>query len=358
MFSMPSIGEVVGRIRRLEESRGKAAEFLENLDIQSLDSEKVVENGFLRYVKPGSLDEVVAAGVDGGLLKKQFSGVDVVITRAVASFFKFGENGLEESFTVPKTLSMPDVQYIESPLDRRSFNVSSSLLRLQKEVGVASNSLGKNPDMLLLDGSIAPQYTERPEKGTESRKIYDDVMGRYAELYSKADSNEVLLAGVVEDSRSKRFCEVLAENKEVPERFVEVLETTRDTNMLEYLMDKGERTPVMVFSDGSGNSSLDDIGDISENLYSFYLKTASDATPVRIDFFAGENPEKTADKISELVLPMCGYSSTYGIPSVVVDADQRAKLSQEEMDMFESRLMSRLGPLPGIKSLRRNSRPF
>mgnify|MGYP003865181531 CR=1 FL=1 len=353
---MPRIGEVVESIRSLEESRSRAAEHIQD---KGIILEEGPERGFLKEVGGEPPLDFVAAGVDGGLLKKEFSGVDVVLTRAVASVFSFEDGKLSDSHALPERMNFPDVQYIRSPLDRRSFNVSSSLLRLQKELQVAIQAVEEGPDLLLMDGSVLPQYTERPEKGSESRKIYIGMIDLYTQLFRKALEKDVLLAGVVEDSRSTKFCEKIAEMEGVNEEFSRILRNTRDTNMLEYIMEKGERTVIMEYtSDNSGKQALKDIGELSERVYSFYIKTAEDSTPVRIDFLEDGGAVRTSEDLSNYLMPLCGYSNTYGIPSVVVDADQRAKLSEDDMEMFESRLLSALGPLPGIKSLRRNSRPF
>ena len=357
---MPRIGEVVDRIHELEKNRESTAEFLKDEDIKSIDSDVLMENCFLKETDQRVLPENFSVcGVDGGIIKKQYSGVDVVLSRAAASLFYFSGGKLDKSMTLPRNLVSPDVQYIESPLDVRSFNLSSSFIRLHKEVSIAIKALEEEPDMLLLDGSIVPQYAERPEKGSEARKFYDELIDKYETLFEKVISGNVLLGGVIEDSRSKRYCEELAKQDFIPEDMINVLENTRDTNMLEYLMEKGQRTGVMRYAkEYEKHVVLNDIGEKGKRVKNFYLKTAKDASPIRIDFLGLDDPIETAEKLSEKLVPLCSYSSTYGIPSVIVEADQRAKLSEQDLKRFESRLSSVIGPMPGLKSLRRNTRPF
>ncbi len=355
---MPKIEEVVDRIRELETLRRDTAEFLNDEEIDSLVSGVMAEKEFIKDVGSIELDSFRVSGVDGGLIKKEYAGIDVVLSRAVAALFEFEDGKLENTENIPENLMLPDVQYIESPLDRRSFNLSSSFIRLHKEISIAIEALERDPDMVLLDGSIIPQYSERPDKGTEARKLYDDLIEKYEELFEKVLDKGILLAGVIEDSRSKRFCEEIADQDFISGEKERVLRNTRDTNMLEYLMDRGERTGVMKYAkEYEKHVVLNDIGDKAKRVRNFYLKTVSDASPVRIDFLETDSTEVTADTISERLLPLCSYSSTYGIPSVLVEADRRAKLSGDDLERFESRL-SVLGPLPGIKSLRRNNRPF
>lgn len=358
---MARIGEVVERIHELEKARKSAAERIKESENRFVNSEVFLEDRLVTKVaeKAVDLDGLSVAGVDGGLVKKEYAGVDIVVSRAVASFFEYSGGSLSDSYTLPKIVGSPEVDFIESPLDIRSFNLSSSYIRLKKEVGRAIRALEENPDIVLMDGSIIPQYAERPEKGTEARKLYDSMVEKFRELLKKSEEKEVLLAGVIEDSRSKRLSEAIGGQAVDGSTFGNVLKNTRDTNLLEYLMDKGFRTSVMSFAkDYEKHMVLNDIGEKGKEVYSFYLKTAEEATPVRIDFFNILGVSETADKVSEILIPLCCYSSTYGIPSVLVDADSRAKLSSKDIEMLESKISSVIGPLPGLKGLRRNNRPF
>ncbi len=356
---MPGVEEVVERIKQLEHGRRETGEKLQEFESNDLESDVVVEDGFLKEVAPVELDGTTVAGVDGGLVKKSFQGVDVVLTRAVAAVFSYSDGKLDGTAYEPERSPRPDVKHIESPLDRQEFNVSTSLLRLEKEIKIARSALDQEPDVVLLDGSIVPQYTDRPAEGSKSRKIYDRLMEKYAALFEEALDRGIFLAGVIEDSRSTSLCEVLAEQGFVSGEQSEILANVQDTNMLDYTMEERQRTAVMKYTkEYEKHPTLQDIGETGKKVYNFYLKTATDATPVRIDFLSHDNPRETAERIAATVLPLCSYSSTYGIPSVIVEADQRAKLSEADLQHLESRMKSVVGPLSGIQELRRNSRPF
>jgi hypothetical protein len=285
--------------------------------------------------------------------------VDVVIARAVAALFGYEDNQLESTAYIPDRSPRPEIIHIESPLDRRAFNISASLLRLKKEIEAAVEVVQEQPDLVLLDGSIVPQYTDRPAEGTEAREIYEEVVELYEEMFEEAVERQVLLAGVIEDSRGTAFGQVLAEQEFLSADAKEVLGKTQDTNILQYMLEKGERTAVMRYTEEyEKHPTLQDIGELSDRVHNFYLKTARNDRPVRVDFLSLKEPVEAANEVASRIMPLCTFSSSYGIPSVIVEADQRAKLSQHDLEMFESRLKSRVGPLPGIENLRRDSRPF
>jgi hypothetical protein len=356
---MPGIEDVVERIRDLEQRREQVGEELAELDLEAIGSSQVREDGFIHDVEPADVDGSTVAGVDGGVIQKEFHGIDVVLTRAVGAIFSYDGSGLETSSYVPERSPRPEVTWIESPLDRQEFNLSTSLLRLQKEIEAARQALEQDPDMLLLDGSIVPQYTDRPASDDYSRTFYDDLIESYRSLFEEAIERDILLAGVIEDSRGTRLCESLAGEPIFAEDAREVLEASQDTNMLSYALGAGERTPVMAYTEEyEKHPTLQDLGEVGEDVYNIYLRTARDDRPVRVDFLARGDPVETAEEVAARIMPLCSFSSTYGIPSVLIEADQRAKLSQQDLELFESRLRSVVGPMPGIEDLRRDSRPF
>ncbi|MDY6778213.1 MAG: DNA double-strand break repair nuclease NurA [Candidatus Nanohaloarchaea archaeon] len=330
---MPDIDDVVASIRQLEEKRRDVADELSGLGDQALEAPPLVEQQLVHTVDAAQLDGRTIAGVDGGLVKRGFHGVDVVLSRAVAALFTYRGETVTSSNYIPERTPRPDIIHLDSPLDRHEFDVSSSLLRLQKEVQAAIDAVEQEPDAVLLDGSIVPQYMDRPAEGTKPREFYDELIQSYRELFQTALDYGVTLAGVIEDSRGTGLCDVLASQTFMAEE-------------MEYT-EEYEKHP-----------TLRDIGDVSDRVHNFYLRTAENDRPVRVDFLAGEDTVASADRAASLILPLCSYSSTYGIPSVIVEADRCAKFSEKDVEMFESRLRSVMDAFPGLGDLRRDSRPF
>ncbi|MDY6789281.1 MAG: DNA double-strand break repair nuclease NurA [Candidatus Nanohaloarchaea archaeon] len=356
---MPSVEDVVKSIKKLENRRKEVGADLKELREENLESEVVVEPDFVVETRPADLDHDSIAGVDGGLIKKEFHGVDVVLTRAVSALFNYRDGRLDSSEYLPGKSPEPEVTHLESPLDRRQFNLSTSLLRLKKEVKTALEAVKNDVDLVLMDGSIVPQYTDRPTKGSEAREMYDQLIEMYQRLFQEALDRNVLLAGVIEDSRGTSMSELLAEQGFIDRESADILNRSQDTNILHYVLEKGERTCVMKYTkEYENHHTLNDIGEDSKKIHNFYLRTVENGSPIRIDFLNNGEISDTADRIASMIMPICSYSSMYGIPSVIVEADQRAKLSEQDIERFSSRLKSVVGPLAGVQELRRETRPF
>ncbi|MBN2043352.1 MAG: DNA double-strand break repair nuclease NurA, partial [Candidatus Aenigmarchaeota archaeon] len=231
------------------------------------------------------------------------------------------------------------------------------------EIRTAKETVEKyKPDIILMDGSIIPHYQDRPAKGSKIFDSYKEIISLYKEFYETCGKNGTILAGVVEDSRGIRFCNIIRRDmlskitdSSVPE-LVKTLERTRDTGLLYWILSEGERTDVFRYSDTpEEHSVLRDFGEYAEHVNSFYLKTARFDRPIRIDFLG--TPD-IVEKISSVVLSISGHHSGYGIPSILIEADQVAKLSEEDIENLYSRIISLTGSVPGIMRMRRDMRPF
>ncbi|MCJ7450548.1 MAG: DNA double-strand break repair nuclease NurA [Candidatus Nanohaloarchaeota archaeon QJJ-9] len=356
---MASIEKVVQEIKELEDKRAKIGKELSKRKEKELDDDTVQEEFFFKDIELESLTDDKIGGVDGGFARKEMHGIEVVIARAVASVFEYMDGKLKGSDYIPSKKPQPEIIHIDSPLNRQEFRTSTSLIRLKKEIKTARKAVTGDLDLLLLDGSIVPQYTDRPSKNSPLRKRYDELVEEYKKLFEECLEKEILLAGVIEDSRGTTLSEILAKQDFVDSGAKNVLESTRDTNILDYVLEKGQRTAVTEYTrEYENHPVLQDIGELGKKVYNFYLKTAKDDRPVRIDFLDSGGVKTTADRIASKILPLCSYSSTYGIPSVIVEADKCAKLDEDDIERFLSRLTSVVGPVSGTNDLRRDSRPF
>ena len=92
------------------------------------------------------------------------------------------------------------------------------------------------------------------------------------------------------------------------------------------------------------------------------MKTVPFDRPIRIDFVSEsdiqEKITKTANDVAAKVLAMARHNDTYGFPSILIEADARARLSERDLDLVYSRLKDKVGDLPGLFKLRRELRPF
>ncbi len=354
---MKNLEKIIETIKAVESKKREIGAYLRNTNYFVTSDKFVLENSIFLKSEIDPLINKTICGVDGGLVKQELHGIDLILTRAVASFFLFHGGKLESAEYLPSKTPLLEIDTYYS-LDRYEFEIISSLLRAKKEVSVAINAIDKNPDIILMDGSIVPHPMDKPPKDSKAVEHYEELIFLYKKLYEKAIENNVLLAGVVEDSRSKNFCNILEERIFLNGKYHEIISRSADTNLLQYILKTGERSFVFKYcKNANEHPTLKNI-ELGNQIYSFYLKTVKEDNPVRIDFLSGKDPVKTAEKISSIIYPISAINSTYGIPSVLIEADQRAKLSSQDLDLIKRTIINKVGPFSGIQELRRNRRPF
>ena len=137
-----------------------------------------------------------------------------------------------------------------------------------------------------------------------------------------------------------------------------ILSKTKDSNLLTYTLNQGERSLVFPYSSNSQQHPiLREFEDEKNQVFVFYLKTAEFDRPIRIDFLADKGIVDIANRISAVLLALAGHSS-YGMPSILIEADQRAKLSEQDLEMFYYDILNRAGNIASLFEQRRNQRPF
>lgn len=354
--SMKELDDLIEDIREQEEQKvGAAQSVRERCADTVFDDDGAVESTLVHDVTPASLESLSVAGVDGGLTKEELHGIDLIFVRAVAPRFSYQDGSLEDCEYHPSKNPSPRMEYTTQVVERNEFRRLSSLHRLKEEiqraVEVAEND---TIDLLLLDGSILPQYPDKPSKDSAFVDLYDEVMDLYVELYETTVENDIHLAGVVEDTRSASLCGMLQDNG----LSHPVLDSCRDSHFLNYLLDPGERTLLMHYSHNEHHPILSDLSGHGDHIYSFYLKSVDQDRPVRIDLYAPGTPSDTVETVASTIYAMSDAHHTYGLPSVLIEADKRAKLDGPATDSRVQRLQSRLNHLSGVEELRRNRRPF
>ncbi|MEM5766163.1 MAG: DNA double-strand break repair nuclease NurA [Candidatus Aenigmatarchaeota archaeon] len=343
----------IKQIREMENHRIKLADVLRKLGH---------EREIIFKVKANDLRKIKIAGIDGGMAKESFHGVDLILLKAIGVVFDFENGKLKESSYYPEPMPPPIPNVVFDPFSELEFELNSNMQRQMIEVETAKEVIEKfKPNLLLLDGSIVPHYVQKPESSSLLFQIYQQMVESYKNLFSTAEKNGTILAGVIEDSRGTRFCDILAQSlisfPDIREDRI-LLEKTKDTNLLTYCLNYAERTIAFTYSsEPDKHPILKEFGETGKKIYSFYLKAAEFDIPMRIDFLADSNPHDLADRISSLLLPICN-SSTYAFPSVLIEADLRARLSEKEAEEFGLDLKNKLGNLAGMLELRRKRRPF
>jgi hypothetical protein len=331
MVSISEVEKIVDRIRTAEEEKRKISRFLR----------KIPDLYF--KVKPTNLNNLRIGGEDGGLTRKSSHLLDFVFLRAVSVIFCYSNGKLQDVIYYPKTNPTPEMSYSPESLSDIEFRIFWSLQRMKREIKLSIETIKKfSPDLFLVDGSLLINPGDIPKKESSVYSDYLEVKDLLDELYKTSELNDCLLAGVVEDSRSSKFCNFIIDNilnkinnPKIPE-LINLLEKTRDTNLLYYMLEKGEATKSIELQNG---------------IKCFYLKTVEFDRPIRVEFL------RDGEKIASIIYAISSQSRTYGLPNVLIEADQRAKLSESETDYFINLIASKLR-LQNIFFLRRESRPF
>lgn len=349
---LPEIKKLAENIREAEISRMEAAKVLRGLGD---------EISLIKKSEPANIDKLKIVGIDGGIVKKAFHGFDFILARAAAVSFEFFNGKISNANYFPSKVPTPRVFTLESVSDI-DYAYYSSIVRQKLEIETAKKSVEKfKPDILLLDGSIVPHYATKPSQNSVTFKDYEELMASYQELYRICQENKVLLAGVVEDSRNERYCELVKKNllnngieKNINiNPIIEVLAKTRDTAFLFWVLNEHERTKTFDYSDDfASHPILKDF--VFRNFYSFYLKTAKLDRPIRVDFMDKEKE----DWLASVLLSISGQHSRYGFPSVIIEADNIAKMAEQEIENFYSYMLKYTGNIPSMMKLRREQRPF
>ena len=314
-----------------------------------------LEDNLSVKVELDNSSNLIVGGIDGGLLQKEYHGVNIIITRAVCAVFKYKDGKLLGSDYYPSAFPSPKIKIVKSSFDPSGFSSVASIFRLEGELGLACDMLSTQNDMdlLFLDGSLTLHPSVLGGVGP-IKKGYEDLVGTVKRMYLLALEKKTILSGIVEDSRSQAFIKNCRSMLDVDD--VKSLENVKDTHLLTYLLSVGERTSVFRTVDDNGGVSSEVKG-FENNLFSFYIRPSEFDRALRVDFVAKDNPVAVASKIASSIFSMSRHNSAYGIPPVIIDADQRAKLSGDELMSVENEIRRGAGSLASFSELRRNSRP-
>lgn len=264
------------------------------------------------------------AAVDSGVATRSFSGVDLIAIKPAFDLFNYENSKLRSCELLPSKIPRVKVfhNYTE---DNFSFQTFKSLVRLREEIKLALLAVKSKPVLILMDGSIVVQLSDKPPfDAKECFEIYKEVCSLYARLYAQCIESEIILAGVIKDSRGTRF------SKHYFNEFKLSREPKSDALLLNQLLPPLARTPAITYAKDVDQSLLKDIGGHSVNIYSMYAKLAIDDA-IRIDFLSTESPEKTASEICSALSSMC--SAHKGYPAILINVDLRSMIKNGEFEI-------------------------
>ncbi len=313
-------------------------------------------------VKKGPLDFSVA-GVDSGFVSKKLSFIDLVLIKTIGTVFSYTKGTLVKSDYFPAPFSFPEPILLKSGLEKDEEAQSVSLIRLEEEVKCAIQIIIKyKPKYLFIDGSLVPQYQDKPRKESGINEDYFSIVKLFEQLYKIAQINSTILIGCVEDSRGTRFRQILQEEI-IPNSKSKIesrlLDNSFDASLLDYYLVEGERTFAFPYTDDvSKHVILKDYSpEWAKSIFVFYLKCSLFDKPLRVEFILKDKSDLlgVANQIAGVVFSLSSLHKEYSFPSVLIEADLRAGLNEQEISVVYERLVDKLG---SKIRMRRTNRPF
>ncbi len=327
-------------------------------------------NGFdlaeekLSYPVKKWVPEGAVAGVDSGFVSKRLASVDIVLIRAVGVVFNYEKGKLGSAEYFPNFFRFPEPHLGAASLEQDEAEQSKSLMRLYEEVNTAKKVIELHkPRYLFIDGSIVPQYQDKPRKDSEIAKDYSGIISEFQSLYSLAEKSGCTLIATVEDSRGSRFRQILQDGIIPHEPVMQrsQLDGMLDSSFLDYFLDAGERSCAFTYTKNIRQHPVlqDFDSEWSGRIYGLYVKPSSFDRPLRVEFIC-KNPQeisKKADEAASVAFALSSMHREYAYPSVLIEADLRAKLKNDEIEIVVNKIMDKLGA--GVKlRMRRDNRPF
>ncbi|MHA1115822.1 MAG: DNA double-strand break repair nuclease NurA [Candidatus Heimdallarchaeaceae archaeon] len=311
------------------------------------------DTSFIVQVPQSSTTGLKYAGVDGGIIHRSMNFFDVALIRAVGVLFYHNKDEKPKVKYFPEKNPFPDILTSVEPLAQNEIDYLITLWRIQKEIRCAIDLLeNDSPDILILDGSVLPVIDVKSIQGNDFLfSQYLRLKALYRRLYILSRKKRCLLCGVIKDSRSailtRKLSLILPHLSKRPE-FKELLDIDyrpivkqlRDTDLLFNVLDINERTFESHLC--KFNEYEKDLEDF--DIHFFYLKTAEYDTPLRVEFpILFSDSTNLAQTISSLICSISTFHPEYGLPSVIIEADARAKIREDDADILIDEISSRIG---------------
>lgn len=357
---------IAKKINFMESRRIKFGKFLRKIndDFKIGPNEEILDVQIINQVSDEFPDRVSVLGVDGGIVKHSYHGLDLILMRATGVNFIYNQGKLEKANYYPSSNPLSIPKMLMGSFSDNELNSCYNFERQTMEIQATIDAIKKmKPEVVFLDGSVIPHYVNKPDN-QELKKYYKDMIEKYKELFEVVKKQGIILSGIIEDSRGVKFCDILNRRvmshmgSELAKELKQILDKTKDSNLLFYVLKKGERTCIFNYSKNPGiHPILKEFEKLQDSFFSFYIKTVEFDRPIRVDFINFGNPLEITNKLSSILMKTSGHAG-YGLPAVLIEADQRAKLSDKDIDMFYSDLVRRVGNISSLFKMRREMRPF
>ncbi|MEM0360556.1 MAG: DNA double-strand break repair nuclease NurA [Candidatus Diapherotrites archaeon] len=354
---MPSrdfISEAAESILRVEEKRQKLAAKIKPFKKNKMNAEEQM----VEKTECAKLNERIA-GIDSGFVGQEFFSLDLVLVRARGVIFDYQNGCLARAIYYPNYYSFPEPLISNRALQKEDVSSNKSLQRLAKEIILAQEIIERfSPDYCFLDGSIVPQHADKPRSNSQMQPFYKEVIKKFESLFSIAIEKNCTLVGCVEDSRGTRFKDIV--EKIIGEKEFSGINECFDAALLDLLLAEGERSFAFPYAENiKEHPVLQDFSkEFAEMVHAFYLKPSALDKPLRVEFLLQKSHgKKETDRIASVVFAQSRLHREYSYPAILIEADLRSRLKEEEIKIICDKIFDRMGGSKRL-SLRRGKRPF
>lgn len=376
------LSQLVEEIERIETTKKQFGEVMDKIK-QTINLSKfpgiasnIIDSDFTKTIEATSLAGLKIAGIDGGLVRRRFRSMDLLLTRAIAVIFQFGPKEGPNVEFYPDPFPEPQIRPMMLTLSGTELDQLASLERVAAELRVTLSVLEEyHADLILVDGSLFYHPRDRPQSGSIVFEKFQEVLALYKQLYHKARKRGTTLIGIVKDSRSSRVTNFLGDflphiiRKPAVFELMQgvdyrwLLKISRDCDILDTYLKEGERSFIFKYSSElqpNSNSPSEDLTEWASSIWVTYLKTARDDLPLRIEILTDGTSDDVSkvDKALAAILPLSWQHPEYGIPTPILEADTRAKITSNETQLIVDRLMALSGLTYTSLEKRRSRNPF
>ncbi len=322
-----------------------------------------LEEKLVAPIETTNISGLRVLGVDGGMQIRSLSGFDIIMVRSIGTMFYHKPDSVVASYFPSKTPD-PDILIIPSLSTREEVDRLATLKRLQSEYETMKVAIkNMHPNIALLDGSVLPLESDRPQNPSLVNE-YRHTIKIFTELLIEAEKNQTTLVGVVKDTRSRLFVQLLSTLVPILLKlglakdllntdYRSVFRTSTDITFINNLTHRQERTSIIREKTHIPELNISVIRDVT------YLKPVPFDIPLRIEVLH-RTPENTflAKRTAQIIQAISGSNPAYAMPNVLMEADARVRISNEEMDLIVDSILTRAG-LKFIGGEKRRSRsPF
>lgn len=355
-----SVSEVILQMQRNLEKKQLQLSSISSIDLSKKKNKYLEEECLINNIDVKKDITTITAGVDSGFLAKQLNFSNITLVKEVGVVFAYDQGRLISTKYFPKINHKPIPYLTTTSLELEEVIWTSSILRLSKEISLKKRIIQETEGLesIFVDGSIIPQYVNKPTKACLAREKYNHLIEQFVALYNLSKQKKVFLIGCIEDSRGSRFFSEIKQNY-----FEDADFDFSDNFYVSSILNENQRTGIVKYSkEPKSHPVLVDFPEeIYNNLYVFYLRLSKEDFPLRIEFVYfkefGLSLYEYVQKICSIVASLSYHNKSYVYPLPLIEADLRSRLNIKEVDLIINKILEKTKKF-GFRLQRRECRFF